>query len=60
MMATRTVHSPAGGNPIVVFYEQAGWSFILSPLTIGLAVLLATALLFNRGGLARAYPQRWW
>jgi CBS-domain-containing membrane protein len=60
MMATRTIHSPAGGNPIIVFYEGAGWSFLLTPLAIGLLVLLATALLFNRGGLAKTYPQRWW
>jgi CBS-domain-containing membrane protein len=60
MMATRTIHSPAGGNPIIVFYEGANWSFLLAPLAIGLLVLLAAALLFNRGGLSRNYPQRWW
>ncbi len=49
MIATRTIHSPAGANPLVIFAEHASWSFLLSPLALGLAVLLiavfATALL---------------
>jgi CBS-domain-containing membrane protein len=48
MMATRTIHSPAGANPIVVFLEGAGWSFLFSPLLLGLAVLLAVSLVMNR------------
>lgn len=59
MMATRTIHSPAGANPIVVFYEHAGWSFLLAPVAIGLMLLLLTALLFNNRLLARRYPQSW-
>lgn len=43
MMATRTIHSPAGGNAIIVFAEHADWSFLVSPLLIGLAVLGAAA-----------------
>ncbi|MGE0117358.1 MAG: HPP family protein [Dongiaceae bacterium] len=60
MMATRTIHSPAGANPIVIFAEGARWSFLWSPLAIGLVVLLAAALLLNnrRTGVA-AYPRRW-
>lgn len=59
MMATRTIHSPAGANAIVVFHEEADWSFLVSPLLIGLGVLFVTALLTNNGALARRYPQRW-
>jgi CBS-domain-containing membrane protein len=60
MMATRTIHSPAGANPIVIFAESARWSFLLSPLAIGLLLLLAAALLFNRLGRNRAsYPRKW-
>jgi CBS-domain-containing membrane protein len=50
MMATRTIHSPAGGNPIIMFYEDAHWTFLLYPLTIGLAILAASALIFRRLG----------
>lgn len=59
MMATRTIHSPAGANAIVVFQEQADWGFLISPLLLGLGVLLFAALLANNGALARRYPQRW-
>lgn len=60
MMATRTIHSPAGANPIVIFAEGARWSFLWSPLAIGLALLLAAALLFNLVGKKRAsYPRTW-
>jgi CBS-domain-containing membrane protein len=30
MAATRTIHSPAGANPIVVFAEAADWRFLLA------------------------------
>lgn len=62
MILTRTIHSPAGANPIVIFMEQASWSFMLSPLAIGLVVLFATALVANnRAGVAkvRRYPVAW-
>ena len=62
MMATRTIHSPAGANPIVVFLEGAGWNFLASPLLLGLAVLLVAALIVNNAapiaGRAR-YPRSW-
>lgn len=47
MMATRTIHSPAGANPIVVFAEGAGPAFLLAPLLPGLMVLFAIAALAN-------------
>ncbi len=57
MIATRTVHSPAGANPLVIFAEHANWSFLVSPLAIGLAVLLgvmlATGYLRRRMGEGR-------
>ena len=59
MMLTRTIHSPAGANPIVVFAEQADWSFFVSPLLIGLAALLIVALLINNRAASRRYPRTW-
>lgn len=40
MAVTRTTHPPAGGNPIIIFMTQPGWTFILLP-TLAAAVLLA-------------------
>lgn len=62
MMLTRTVHSPAGANPIVIFMEGARWSFVASPLAIGLVALFITALVVNnRRSLREAarYPREW-
>jgi CBS-domain-containing membrane protein len=53
MAATRTIHSPAGANPIVVFAEEAGPGFLFAPLLPGLAVLFAVAFLVNN--LARPW-----
>lgn len=63
MMATRTIHSPAGANPIVVFLEGAGWSFLASPLLLGLAILLIAALIVNNAApmVTRVrYPRSWY
>jgi len=45
MIATNTVHPPAGGNPIIVFMTQPGWEFLLLPTAIGAAGLF----LLSRG-----------
>jgi len=47
MALTRTIHSPAGANPVVVFAEGAGWDFLAAPLLPGLAVLFLVAYAAN-------------
>ena len=47
MALTRSIHSPAGANPVVVFAEEAGPSFILSPLLPGLVTLFLVTLIAN-------------
>ena len=62
MMATRTIHSPAGANPIVVFAEKADWAFLLSPLALGLAAIFVVALIVNNKGRPPwrgNFPRRW-
>ena len=59
MMLTRTIHSPAGANPIIVFAEDADWDFLIAPLAIGLAVLFLTALAINNLPRGRRYPKSW-
>lgn len=61
MLVTRTVHSPAGANPLVVFAEDAGWGFLVSPLLPGLAVLVVAAAIGNnlpRPWGAGSWPRR--
>ena len=59
MMLTRTIHSPAGANPIIVFAENADWSFLFAPLALGLVALFLTALVINNAPRQRRYPVRW-
>lgn len=49
MVVTRTVHPPAGGNPIIVFMTQAGWSFLLLPTLGGACLLMLMAWLYWKG-----------
>lgn len=35
MMATNTMHPPAGGNPLIIMATGAGISFLLAPILIG-------------------------
>lgn len=58
MAATRTIHSPAGANPLVVFAEEADWDFLLAPLLPGLGVLFAVA--FAANNLARPWGAGPW
>ena len=60
MIVTKTVHPPAGSNPVIVFVGHAGWSFLLVPTALGAAMLVAMAWLFWRIRQRGAWPLRWW
>jgi CBS-domain-containing membrane protein len=47
MLATRTVHSPAGSDPLIVISAKASWGFLLHPLGIGVLLLLVGAYAFH-------------
>lgn len=59
MMLTRTVHPPAGSNPVIVFLSQPGWGFLLFPTLAGALLLLLVALLYNNLSRPAAYPKYW-
>lgn len=52
MMATDTVHPPAGSNPVIVFLAQPGWDFLWLPTLAGACLLVVIAKGYRR--LARA------
>lgn len=61
MMATRTVHPPAGSNPIIVFLLMpAGpdWRFLLFPTLAGSVLLVVTGVAVHRASGTR-YPAYW-
>lgn len=59
MMVTRTVHPPAGSNPVIVFLSQPGWSFVIFPTLVGALILVAVALVYNNATRPGRYPKYW-
>lgn len=59
MMWTRTLHPPAGSNPIIVFLTAPKWSFLLFPTLLGAVTMVAVAMAYHRA-TRRSYPAYWW
>jgi CBS-domain-containing membrane protein len=59
MMWTRTVHPPAGSNPVIVFLTQPSWSFLLFPTLAGSLLLMLVALLYLNLTRSARYPKYW-
>jgi CBS-domain-containing membrane protein len=47
MMATDTVHPPAGSNPVIIFMAQPGWDFLVMPTLAGACVLVLFSRLYR-------------
>jgi len=60
MLISKTVHPPAGANPILMVYVHAGWSVLWQPVILGVAILAGVAVVWSRlyPGLSR-YPVAW-
>lgn len=58
MMLTRTMHPPAGSNPIIVFLAAPKWGFLLFPTLAGAVVLVLVAVAYHRA-CRRSYPAYW-
>lgn len=48
MMATDTVHPPAGSNPVIIFLSQPGWDFLVLPTLAGACLLVVIARLYRK------------
>jgi len=59
MMLTRTVHPPAGANPIIVLSADTDWMFLVQPVLLGSIAMVVAALLFNNLVRERQYPRYW-
>jgi CBS-domain-containing membrane protein len=59
MLLTRTVHPPAGSNPVIVMMSRPEWMFLLTPTLIGAGVILVVALVINNSRADRRYPEYW-
>ncbi|WP_118184433.1 HPP family protein [Paraburkholderia phosphatilytica] len=59
MMLTRTVHPPAGSNPVIIFAAQPGWSFLVLPTMSGAVALVAIGWVYWTAVRRGSWPQRW-
>lgn len=48
MKMTKTIHPPAGANPLLVMTIGASWSFLLTPVLLGAVLILIISMLYNR------------
>ncbi|GJE82466.1 HPP family protein [Methylorubrum thiocyanatum] len=56
MLLTKTVHPPAGADPIVVILAGASWSFLVVPVLTGALTIVAAGMLFRRYVLRHPAP----
>lgn len=59
MHLTHTVHPPGGATALIGVQGHVGGSFLLFPVLVGVAILLAMALITNNIVLHRRYPKHW-
>jgi CBS-domain-containing membrane protein len=48
MLLTRTVHPPAGANPILMIHAQASWPALIQPVLLGVGALTLVAIVWSR------------
>ena len=60
MLATKTVHPPAGANPLIMMHAHASLVAIWQPVIVGVAVLALVAAIWSRlvPGMIH-YPCQW-
>jgi CBS-domain-containing membrane protein len=60
MLLTRTVHPPAGANPLIMIAGHAGFAALWHTVLIGIATMAAVAFVWSRAfpGMVR-YPAKW-
>ena len=58
MMLTRTLHPPAGSNPVIVFLAAPQWGFLFVPTLSGALTMVVVAVIYHRA-TRRTYPAYW-
>lgn len=60
MVITRTIHPPAGMNPLVLIPHHAGYIALLNPVAVGVVVLFIVTIGWSRLRPGKKYPNKWW
>src|SRR5690606_29831412 len=59
MQLTRTVHPPAGADPLIVIAAHAPAGYLLSPVLAGSLIIVFIAWCVNNMRHRRSYPHYW-
>jgi CBS-domain-containing membrane protein len=61
MLGTKTLHPPAGANPLMMVHAHAGLPAVWNPVGAGIAILAIVAMTWSRvfPDMIR-YPRNWW
>lgn len=60
MLTTRTVHPPAGANPLIMVHGHAGFQALWQSVGLGILILALVAFLWTRlAPGVTAYPSSW-
>jgi CBS-domain-containing membrane protein len=60
MIVTRTIHPPAGANPLIMVHHHAGIFSLLQPVGVGIITLFLVAILWSQIRPGNKYPNKWW
>ena len=60
MVVTRTIHPPAGANPLIMVDHHAGFLSALNPVLAGVLTLFIVAMVWSRFRPGKKYPLKWW
>jgi len=60
MVFTRTIHPPAGANPLLMVHNHAGIGILIKPVLLGVGLIFITAIIWSRMRPGKSYPVNWW
>ena len=60
MVLTRTIHPPAGANPLLMVHNHAGMGILIKPVLLGVGLLFITTIIWSRVRPGKSYPVNWW
>ena len=59
MVITRTVHPPAGANPLFMVHNHAGVVVLMKPVLLGVGILFLVTFVWSRVRPGKSYPVTW-
>jgi len=59
MVATRTIHPPAGANPLLMVHHHANFMALLKPVGFGVLTIFLVAMIWSRLRTGKRYPKEW-